>query len=262
MVIRYSKHTKEYHPEGGVMRRHYRKLYKSAISRRASLVVVGIIVGASLVFCHNNGSTHPPTLTPTTPTFTPTPIPAITALDKTFEQYKSAIRAKEGDKALQLISQETIDDYTRIVELAITANRETIMAQSATKKLIILTLRHTIPAEQLKRMDGAAAIKYSLEKGLIAVDSPLLPPLIEDSIKYDENSATAALSIGGEQVEYHFEKENGNWKINFVPSFSIADSAFGELAASSGASVDDLILSMIGDASNRDVTDSIWDPLD
>ncbi|MGB3179775.1 MAG: hypothetical protein WBB45_00185 [Cyclobacteriaceae bacterium] len=81
-----------------------------------------------------------------------------------FETYKQVISSGQGQKALLLIDDNTAGYYNDMLTLALTANRQTLEKTTLTDQMTVLFLRHKVPAEKLRTMDGRELFVYSVNQ--------------------------------------------------------------------------------------------------
>ena len=78
------------------------------------------------------------------------------AVTGTFDNYKSAILELKGELAVGLVTNRTVEEYQHYVDWALTADRKTMESLSLINRLQVFLLRHRLPHDLLKRMDGRA----------------------------------------------------------------------------------------------------------
>lgn len=186
--------------------------------------------------------------------------PEAKAVRKTFDDYKKAILAKDGDTAAALIDKETVDFYDKMLKLALTAPAAEVKKQSVVGRILILQMRHNIPLPELKTMTATKLIGYGIDKGWIGENVKRVN-IGEITIAGDRASGPGKVRNRTVPFTWRLRKEGGAWKLNLTTLFPLAEVAMKRAATRSKMSVDELILSAINMKSEtgKKATEAIWD---
>lgn len=140
--------------------------------------------------------------------------PAILAA---FAEYNAAILAKDGAKAITLLSKENFDYHEKMLQKAMTAGLEELNALSGPDRMLAVNLRHKLPLAEARNWSGAQVVQYCIDKGWMTNDS--LKTCRVENIKVDGNRASADYIAEGAAgpLPQVFVKEGKLWKLNEVP---------------------------------------------
>lgn len=180
---------------------------------------------------------------------------------KTFADYRSAVLDQRGKDAVQLLSKATIDEYQKYVDWALKADKKTLESLSMMNRLQVMTLRHRVEPETLRKLTGKSAIIHAVDRNWIGKNGVIRTSL--GKIDVVENSATAEVIIGERKTpqRFQFNKENGVWKFDLVRVMMNINAAFKETAKRAGMSENEFIFHALESISGKKVDDSIWVPV-
>ena len=183
------------------------------------------------------------------------------AVAKAFEDYRSAILNKQGSVAVNLVTQRTIDDYQQQLDWALSADRQTVESLSLANRLQVLMLRHRIPAETLKGLDGASVFAYAVDQNWIGQNAIVRMSI--GKVHVASNRATAEVRSDGKatSTRFQFAREKGKWRIDLIPLLQGADQALQIAARQKGMTENAFMYSMMESISGRKVPKTIWIPI-
>lgn len=178
-----------------------------------------------------------------------------------FYKYKSSILNSDGNEAVQYLDQKTKDYYAQLLEWALTAKRTEVERLSVLDKMQVLIMRYRVPAEQLRNMTAEELLVYSIDKGMVGKNS--VEKLETGMITVDGNFGKATILSDGKdtRMSYHFNKENGQWKMDLTSTFPVLRIAMDAAIKQSGQSEKEFIFMAIGSTSPKQPTDDIWNPI-
>lgn len=180
---------------------------------------------------------------------------------KSFNDYKAAVLATDGDKAVIYVDQKTVAYYDRILRKSLTADSLTIDTMDIIDKLVILTVRQSTSTSELETMDGESLFIYAIDNGLVGKNSVQNNSI--GKVEVDGNNAKATLVSNGTptQSAFDYHLENEIWKVDLTSIFPEAEVAFKSIAKSSGQTDNDYIMMVIQFATNEKPKKHIWQPL-
>lgn len=183
------------------------------------------------------------------------------AVVKSFQDYKSAILNQNGEAAVALVTKRTVEEYQRYVEWALTADRKTLQSLAFINRFQVLLLRHRIPADSLRQLDGRSVFVYAVDRDWIGKNGVIRTTL--GKVDVANTRATAEVLIGGQSApnRFQFSKENGTWKFDLIQVIRDADQALKAAARQNGMTEDEFMFSLIETVSGRKVADTIWAPI-
>jgi hypothetical protein len=180
---------------------------------------------------------------------------------KSFNDYKAAILASDGDKAVTYVDQNTIEYYNGILENTLKSDSLTISNLEMIDRVVILMVRQSTTTNELESMDGNALFVYAVDNGLVGKNSVQNNTI--GTVEVNEDSAKATLNMNGKSTEtaFNYHLEDGVWKIDLTSIFPEAEIALKSLVKSSGKSENEYIMMVIQFVTNEKPKPNIWQPL-
>jgi hypothetical protein len=178
-------------------------------------------------------------------------------------QLDEANASCDGAGAVAVMSQRGLDEYTRLVKLALDGSKSDVQSLSPLEMLEVIQLRHRMKRQQLEQMDGKAYQEYATGQcwytgaggsweesiGEIYVSGDTA---YADVLDFDRNKSG---------VQGHFEREGGVWKVNEFSFQRVWDDELTKLAAENNISVPDMIVRFEEMATMEQIRRSIWEPM-
>lgn len=178
-----------------------------------------------------------------------------------FEDYKSSILGKEGNKAVTVVTQSTLDEYQKYIDWARTGDRAAIEGLSMFNRFQVMLIRHRIPASELKELDGAKVFSYAVDKDWIGKNSVIRMSI--GQVDVSNGRATAEMVMGEEKLpnRFQFIKEDNAWKLDLRHTMMEVAVLFPMFAKERNLGENEYIFMMIEAVSGTKVTEKIWDPV-
>lgn len=185
---------------------------------------------------------------------------AMATPQEAFETYKKAILDKEGEVAVSVVTESTIESYQNDLEAARYAPKDILMEFSALRRMGVLLLRHNIQPELLAEMDGRGAFVYAVNQGWID-EGGVIKQTVDDVTVFGDQASANAFS-DGKKLPYRFlfERENGDWKFDLIPVLKSGEIAMQSLLRMIEMDENEFIFNMIEATSRRKVSETIWQP--
>jgi hypothetical protein len=179
-----------------------------------------------------------------------------------FKGYKEAILGQKGEEAAGWVTKGTIDEYQRYIDWALEADRKTVEGLSMINRVQILTLRHRVPAEDLRKATGKSIFIHAVKEDWIGKDGVIRTEL-GDEVAVAGERATAEVLIGGEPapVKFQFKKEEGKWRFDLVELMAATGPAFEAAAKQAGMDENELIMKVLETVSGKKPEESVWTPV-
>ena len=202
---------------------------------------------------------------------TPASGDAEAAVRATFEAYREALIAGDGERAAALVDRETGDYYRELKRLVLDGDEEEVRQRTFVDRFLIVAFRHQFEAAELTGMGLADVIGRAMEIGWINGAAIEQLAVGEVRIEGDEAFAAArtrasledpALGGGIDELEYRFVNEGGSWKFRFSALVSSIDEVMRNLAAQLGADEDDLIFTLVESLTGVEVLPEVWDAVE
>ena len=182
------------------------------------------------------------------------------AASTAWSTYRSAILAKDGETAVDRLSGDTIDYYEEVRVLALTANKQLLALRPMVDRLNVVTMRVTFTSEELEGLNGAGLVEQAVARGLIGADGTTRTELRRVKVAGNAASGDLVAPNGRTGGTLDFRKEDGIWKVHLLTLIRSVDGALRNAAQQAGQGEDEFILSAVGAANGKQLTDEIWDP--
>ncbi|MDE2690667.1 MAG: hypothetical protein OXI49_09165 [Acidobacteriota bacterium] len=199
------------------------------------------------------------------------------AVRATFEAYRQALMAGDGELAASLVDRETGEYYRQLKRLVLEGSEEEVRQRTFVDRFLVVAFRHQFGSDELAAMELADVIVRAMDLGWInstAIEQLAVGPIrIEENGRMDGSEAVAAartrasledpsLAGGMDELEYRFVNEDGQWKFRFSSFVSSIDGVMRNLAAQLGADEDDLIFTLVESLTGVEVLPEVWESHD
>jgi hypothetical protein len=184
------------------------------------------------------------------------------AIQKVFDNYKTAILAGDGNAAAASVTQETLDQYQKYVDWALHADRATVQSLSVLDKMQVLMMRHRIPRDKWQGMTGEKVFVYAVNNNWIGKDQVQAAELGEINLFVFQASADAIMNKRKTRSRFFFLKEKGAWKYDLMRLMQGFDAALKSEIKRIRMSPDQFIFNALEHANGTKPTDSIWEPIE
>ncbi len=193
------------------------------------------------------------------------------AVRATFEAYRQALMAGDGELAASLVDRETGEYYRQLKRLVLEGSEEEVRQRTFVDRFLVVAFRHQFASDELAAMELADVIVRAMDLGWI--NSTAIEQLAVGAIRVEGNEAMAAartrasledpsLAGGMDELEYRFVNEDGQWKFRFSSFVSSIDAVMRNLAAQLGADEDDLIFTLVESLTGVEVLPEVWESHD
>lgn len=185
---------------------------------------------------------------------------SVESVEDCFSSYRKAILDQDGDTAVTFLSNATIHEYQRYVDWALTAEQQELESLSFINRMQVIILRHRIPLETLRSLDGRSAIIYAVDRDWIGKDSVIRTKV--GKIEITDNRATSEVIIGGQKApnRFQFRYEGDSWKFDLISLLRDSNTAMKGAAKQAGLSEDEFLFTILESISGEKVDESIWMP--
>ena len=179
-----------------------------------------------------------------------------------FEKYKTAILNSMGEEAMKYIDSKSVDYYQNILDKVLYADKEEVMKESFINRAMIFRIRHSIPLENVKKMDVTKLLVFAINTGWIGKDAVI--GMSVKNVKIEGNVATADYYKDNKKtgIRYQFYYENEQWKYNLTSLFQLSNSALKQWIKEFGYDdEDEFIFDSIEGVSGKKVSKDIYESL-
>ena len=181
---------------------------------------------------------------------------------ESFEQYRTAILAEDGETAVQYLNQASINYYDDMLKDALYLKESEFEERTILDKLMILRLRMNFTAKELKKMNGRELIVYSIQKGWIGKSSVINIEISEETkIKGDWATIEVMQNGQGSGLNFIFQKENDIWKLDIKEIFKISNMTLAYLIKQSDYTEKEFIEMVLENTDNKKVSKSYYKPM-
>lgn len=177
-----------------------------------------------------------------------------------YEDVDAATKSRDSATLLRLIDPKNVETADRLMELARTAPRESLLRLSAIDRLEIAKIRNRLTRDQLKSFDGRAWITHSCEQGWMA-GNPGGAVLSLGKITYSAPRAYAKVLADGEEtpIRLEFVKMDGQWLMDMDGMDDWLSQFLGRMADRAGVTEDVFLARLESAKSGKEVRQTIWD---
>lgn len=178
-------------------------------------------------------------------------------------QLDEANAACDGAGAVAVMSQRGLDEYTRLVRLALDGSKSDVQSLSPLEMWQVIEMRHRIPLRELEKMDGRAYQEYATSQCWYSEGEGEWEDGIGEIYVSGDTAYAEVLDFDGKKtgVQGHFEREDGVWKVNEFSFQRVWDDELRKLAAENNISVPDMVVRFEEMATLENVRSRIWEPM-
>ncbi len=178
-----------------------------------------------------------------------------------FANYKSSILNDRGEEAVKYVDRRTIKYYQDILDKTKNADSTAINDMNIMDKLMVFSIRHRTPKEEILEFDGKKLLVYAIKEGMVGKNSVMNNEVGDIDIDHDFAKGQLVVSGTPAPMYFHFYKEQENWKINLTSIFPIATQAFQSMADESGEEENEYLFTLLELITGKRPTSQIWDTI-
>lgn len=178
-----------------------------------------------------------------------------------FDRYKAAILNDRGEEAIQYVDSRTMAYYSKISELAKTADSLELESLALIDKFMVLTVRYKASREDILAFDGKSLLIYAINSGMVGKNSVANNSVGKVTI-VDEFAEGEFMSNGQETpFSFNFYYEEKRWKVDITSIFAASQTAFEQMIAQSGQSENEFIVTALESVGDKKISTEIWRPV-
>lgn len=180
---------------------------------------------------------------------------------KAFDNYKKEILNDRGEEAAKYVDSRTIKYYGDMLDLVKTADSAKVETLSTLDKLMVLSIRHRTPKEDILSFDGKSLLVYAINNGMVGKNSVVNNTI--GNVTIEDNFAKGQFLFNKQITPFyfHFYNEQGQWKIDLTSLFPVSAMAFDKMIEESGENQNDFLLSLLEMLTGRKPDAEIWKPI-
>jgi hypothetical protein len=187
----------------------------------------------------------------------------VAAIRDLFNRYKTALLSGDGATAARLVDTETFQYFEEIKALTLTGAEDAVRQRPFVDRLLIVTMRHELPATELEGMDLEGLLEHAIDAGWIGKQSIMSLGIGEITVDGDEATAVAVTptqSPGTEtsELRYRFVRDQGEWRFGFRSLVESINQMIAQITKQMGTDQDALIFVLVEQLSGRKVLPEVW----
>ncbi|MGB1242058.1 MAG: hypothetical protein ACPG49_06035 [Chitinophagales bacterium] len=188
----------------------------------------------------------------------------IKEVEESYQKYKTAILESNGKNALESIDQNSTDHYKKLLDWALTGSKNEVESLDPVDMFMVLSIRQRIDKNELKKMNGKDLLIYTIEnewtnKGTVSKTE------LGDVQKRGENIARAPMSVNKANtntfVEFTRVEKGAEWKMNLISLSQNVNEQLIRMAGDRDKSESELVIDMIKQITQSEVSEDIWNPI-
>ena len=178
-----------------------------------------------------------------------------------FKEYQSAILNDQAFKAIQVVDQRTHDYYQNMLGTILSADSLAVEALPLLDRMTVLMTRYRVPLDTLLRINGDGLFLYAIRNGMVVKSGVMNLSCGPVTVTGDFASAQMLVNQELTPLEFHFYRENKQWRINLPSVFSVAQSGLQGLIASEGITENQFIQGILTTIPGQITIPQAWQPL-
>lgn len=184
-------------------------------------------------------------------------------IPEVYESYVQALLSSNGNAAIPLVTQGTLDYYGEMRDLALYASEEKVRALPWVDKAVVLRLRHEINPMVLKNMTSKELFALGISEGW--TDPRGMQGTVIRDVEINNRVGYGIAYKNKQKIPLRFKKESEKWKfdaIYLIRTIGLAaDEQVKKLAEQNDMTLDELTIQLTEGASGKPVTENLWVPL-
>ena len=186
--------------------------------------------------------------------------PEAAAVERTFAEYKAALKQRDGVRAAAAVSSNSFRYYDRMRKLALSAPRDELALLEGTERMLVLALRQQAPLELLENGTAEELVAYAITTQAITDTSVARTELGE--IRTEGDFARGWVIVDGNPTQgiLQFVREGARWKFDLEFAMKSSAGLIAAIAQQSGVSEDEVILKLLEQGAQQPVGPEIWRP--
>ena len=183
---------------------------------------------------------------------------ATKSVQDVFDQYKSAIIAEDGKKAIEYMDIRTLEYYKKLLHHVLSADSLTLESLSLMEKFSVLSIRHMATKKEILAFTDKSFIDFTVKNGMMGKNT--LEGYTLGKITVKDKFAKAQILEEGKKSNkvYHFYSDGTNWKIDITSLFPIEEKETEDFIKQTGKPENEFLLGMLELMTQKAPNPSIW----
>lgn len=175
-----------------------------------------------------------------------------------FESYKTAIMADNGVEASKYLDSHTYQYFAQLLNHIRSSDSLTLESLSVSDKFAVLMIRHIATKKEILGFTNKGILVYALNHGMSGKNT--LEGMTPGKVTIRNGVAKIALLKNRKKTdqEFHFNLENGEWKIDLTKMIAGTEKEFNQLLKETGKEENEFIFGLLDLMTDRKPTKSIW----
>jgi hypothetical protein len=193
----------------------------------------------------------------------------VAAVRDLFNRYKTALLSGDGATAARLVDTETFQYFEEIKGLTLTGTEDAVRQRPFVDRLLIVTMRHELPAAELASMNLEGLLEHAIDAGWIGKQSIMGLGIGEITVDGDQATAVAvtpatpgttgaAGTDAASELRYRFVRDQGEWRFGFRSLVESINQMIAQITKQMGTDQDALIFVLVEQLSGRKVLPEVW----
>lgn len=179
-----------------------------------------------------------------------------------FNSYKNAILKQDTKLAIAQLDKNSFDYYDQVLNIALRANQQQLDELEILDKLMVLSIKHKVPADQLIKMNGRELLIYALDHGFIGKNTVEKADLGDIDIKGEIAYGQFIIEQQKTPLYFGFTYDQSQWRLDITSVFEPAGYAIRKLVEMQNKDENDVIIMMIESTTpGQKVSKDIWKPI-
>ena len=191
-----------------------------------------------------------------------------TLIRKVFEDYKAALIAGDGEAAVALVDQGTLDYFAELKRLSLEGSEKEVRRGPFIDRLLVVTIRHLFQPDQVAALGLDELIQRAVGEGWISPTTVAQLEIGEVSIDGDLATAEVLTAVGVassndtpsavQGLTYRFVREEHGWRFGFSSLVEGLNGVISQFTEMLGTEEDALIFLLVENLSGQKVLPEIW----
>lgn len=178
-----------------------------------------------------------------------------------FEEYRTAILAKDGETAAARVGEGVISRFDEWRNAALVADRPSLQRLSVGTQIFVLRARLELSRAELQSLSGRGLFVHAVTAGWIPRSS--VEGWQTGIATIDDRSASLTLTKGTGEMQMPFVFEQGEWRIDLSPAMAADETELEDRESDPDGSLGEFVEEWLRDHSSEPFDPAVWDgPLD
>lgn len=180
------------------------------------------------------------------------------AVQKTINQFKSALQHEKYKDAIIYVDSATIRYYDSLVPIILHADSLQLTSMSLLDRLIILNFRHRDEASEINSFNGKQLLQFAMLHKMVSHKNIVGDTIREISVNDSIATVITTYKLKGDTLNIRLVKEKNNWKIDFLFEMKMAAAVVDARFKRSNKTENDFIIALLENVSGKKAKSEIW----